>query len=161
MADPILTCGSPPRRSLATAFAPFGEVIAHEGDAARLPFTQIDRRFCFDVPFNIVTGVTFASSLTSQSISAAVPPAAKTASGLIGASLTTGTGSYYIASDANGLDARAAAFTGSGSSTTTFGFTMAAAFHDLMMATAQTVFIMVSGGGITNAGRLSITGFTF
>lgn len=139
-------------------------VIAYcltDGNAKILPFTQYDRRFCFDVPLNIVSGVTFASSLTSQSISAAVPSAARTASGLIGASLTNGTGSHYIASDANGLDAQAAAFTATGSSTTTFGFTMAAAFRDLMMATAQTVFIMVSGGGITNAGRLSITGFSF
>jgi hypothetical protein len=123
--------------------------------------TQQSRVFSFDVPVIVATGQTFPSSLTQQSISPAVPPAAKSVSGFMGVTSTAAPGMQVVASDANGLDAQIIAQLGTGSATLIFGFGSAESFRDLMITTPQIMYLMVSAGGVAGAGRLAVTGYKF
>lgn len=126
-----------------------------------LAFTQEDRRWMFDAPFVITTGVTFPSTLTAQSISAAVPAGARTASVLMGITSTGTAGEQVAAGDANGLRAQMASLTGGGTSAPFAGFGSAAPLLDVPMPTAQTIYIMVCNGGDTSICRLAVIDFTF
>jgi hypothetical protein len=125
-----------------------------------LPFTQYDRTFVYDAPVVIESGVTFPGSFASGSVSAAVPAAAKRVRGLMGVTGTSsGGGVHFIAGDANGFDAQMAMLS-SGSTATTLGFNAGFAF-DIAMLTAQTIYRMVTSGGLSGSGRTVVTGFTF
>lgn len=79
----------------------------------------------------------------------------------MGATSTAIAGLHWVAGDSNGLDACPIPLLGGGASSTELGFGSAGHFRDVMLSTAQTLYLMVDGGGDPGVGRLSITGFTF
>jgi hypothetical protein len=135
-------------------------VIAYcltDGSAKILPFTQFDRRFWYQTPVNVVTGFSYAGSLTAQSLSSAVPTAAKIAQFLIG--FTSGTSAELIVAG-DSIGTGASAFDMPGISAATFLGFNGVVSGEVPLVASQTLY-MAENGGSVGTGRLSITGFQY
>jgi hypothetical protein len=134
-------------------------VIAYcltDGNGKILPFTQYDRQYFYQTPVNIASGFTYAATLTSQSISVAVPVGAKTAKCLAGFVVNIA-GQILLAGDAVGTGA--VTFDIPAIAATTFYGFNGFSYADVALITPQTIFLCDNGG--VGAGRLSVSGFTF
>jgi len=134
-------------------------VIAYcltDGSGKILPFTQYDRQLWYQTPVNVASGFTYAATLTSMSIAAAVPAAGRTAKCLAGFVGNTG-GEILVSGDSVGAGAAGLSLPNI-AAPTFFGFNGFGS-AEVPMITPQTIFIADNGG--VGGGRISIGGFTF
>jgi hypothetical protein len=128
-----------------------------DGSGKILPFTQYDRKFWYQTPVNVASGVSYSGSLAAQSVAAAVPAQARFASVLAG--FTTSTGAQLLlAADGTGTGAATLNLSGVGG-VTFFGFNGFGSV-EIPILTAQTIFIAENGGPV-GTGRISASGFSF
>lgn len=120
---------------------------------------QYDRHFWYETPVNIFTATTLVNSLTSQSISPGVPAAAKTVDIVLGLVTSTSGVVMTIAGDAGALGSQIAS-PGAVSSGSIAGFSAAATFNGAPINTSQTIY-WAANLTTSNAGRMSVTGYTF
>ncbi len=122
--------------------------------------THIARAFTYDAPQTVATAVTFSSSMSAQTLASYVPAAAKTVDVIMGVTSSVSVvGTQYIAGDAKGSGLQIATVP-AGTSTPLFNYNGASTFTGIKMLTAQTVFLAVGGGGLSNVCQLSVTGYT-
>ncbi len=136
-------------------------VIAYcltDGSGKILPFTQYDRKFWYQTPVNVASGVNQPQTLTSQSISIAAPMAAKSVDGLVGIT-SSGVASWQLlAGDNTGTGAQQFELP-NGALATIYGFGSSINFFGIPILTPQTIFWASNDGSAI--GRLSVTAFTF
>ena len=135
-------------------------VIAYclaDGSGKILPFTQYDRKFWYQTPVNVASGVNQPQALTSQTVSAAVPNGAKTIDGMVGFT-TNAAGWSVLAGDSVGTGAQQFEIP-TGAIATLYGFGTALNVGGIPVLTPQTIFWGSNAGAAI--GRLSITGFIF
>lgn len=121
------------------------------------------RKFNYQTFSSIFTATADKSTLTSQSISGAVPSAAKTASALLGTSTTSANFKCAAAGDGTGTGGKVAAATATSTTTSLIGGSAALAGQhvmlDIPLITAQTMYVATISGASTNA--MYITDFTW
>jgi hypothetical protein len=124
-----------------TAFALMGVLRTDASAHIVAGFNQFGRTAAFN-PISIFTGHAQSSSMLSQSVAAAVPPIAKTITGLIGTTSTSSSQIWVsVAADANFTDFRASAGAYLGSNTAYPGsLAVAASFEDVQMTSPQTIY---------------------
>lgn len=114
-----------------------------------------ERKFQYQTFPSVFTATADKSTLTSQSISSAVPAAARTASILLGSTTTTANNKFAAASDGTGTGGKVTGFPGVSSTATVIGGTTAlagqAVFSDIPLITSQTVYVVAVSGASTNA----------
>lgn len=122
----------------------------------------LGRKWMYQTYATIFTGNAAITTLTTQSISAGVPAAAKTAS-LLGATTAASTVlQFYASGDATGTGGSAVYILGVGTSNAIGGVTgiySAYITKDIPLITAQTVFILLQSNGSAN--NLYVTDYTF
>lgn len=142
-----------------TAYALMG-VVPTDGSAHIVAgFSQFGRGCVFQ-PISIFSGHNAVASLTTQSLSAAVPPIGKTVNGMIGTTQSGGVNTgVVVASDANYTDFRSGtnSFQASFSSAYPGSIVSAFTFYGVQMTTAQTIFWAAEGN---NGLSMLITGYT-
>jgi len=115
----------------------------------------LGRKFSYQTYPVIFTAHAAITTLTSQSISGAVPAAARTASLELGSTSTGASGPVFgAAGDATGTGGKYTSAGGSASLNPTIGgmpsLGSALSVGDIPLITAQTVFVLTNGGGSTN-----------
>lgn len=142
-----------------TAYALMG-VVPTDGSAHIVAgFSQFGRGCVFQ-PISIFSGHNAVASLTTQSLSAAVPPIGKTVNGIIGTTQSGGVNTgVVVASDANYTDFRSGtnSFQASFSSAYPGSIVSAFTFYGVQMTTAQTIFWAAEGN---NGLSMLVTGYT-
>jgi hypothetical protein len=123
-----------------------------------LPFTQYDRKFWYQTPVNIVSGVSSPASLTSQSVSSAVPVSAKVVDVLAGG-VTNASAMVAIAGDAAGSGMQVGLVAALAAASFA-GFNGVAFFGGVPLLISQTIF-WSTNGSVSNWGRISVVGFSF
>lgn len=108
-------------------------------------FYQVNRNVSVAVAYAF-TGLSGSAALVSQSISAIVPPNAKTASGMMSAGSYGGSCLPTVASTASGVGAQY----GSGSAAFIGNYQPALSFNDIPLATAQTLYWSSGNAGNTS-----------
>ena len=135
-------------------------VIAYcltDGSGKILPFTQYDRKFWYQTPVNIVSGVSSPASLASQPISLAVPVSAKVVD-LLAGGVTNASAMLAIAGDAVGSGMQIGLVPALAASS--FAGFNGAAFFVVPLLISQTIF-WSTNGSVSNWGRISVVGFSF
>jgi hypothetical protein len=134
-------------------------VIAYcltDSSAKILPFTQYDRQYFYQTPVNVASGFTYAATLTSMSIAAAVPVTGRTAKCLAGFVSNIG-GEILASGDGIGTGVVGLNLPNIGAPTF-FGFN-GFGYFEILLITPQTVFLCDNGG--IGPGRVSVSGFSF
>jgi hypothetical protein len=119
----------------------------------------IDRKFFYQTPVNVATGVTIPGSLTSQSVSGPVPAPAKTVDLIVGTTTSAGSTLIAVAGDSVGSGLVIVDLVGE-SYNALFGFVAAGIAPGIPLLTPQAVFWEQSQS-TTLIGRMSVTAFTF
>lgn len=123
----------------------------------------LDRSFWYDVVQAIFSAVASGASLTSRSLSTAVPAVAKTASGMLGTQTTAQGNAAQFAGSVNGLGGVAVACLSLGSNVSNFTGTVYAgiySFQGIPMQTSQTIYWATGGAG-GGSYDMYVTGYTF
>lgn len=128
--------------------------VRNDGSSNFVRFWQVDRRVAIATT-NIFTAQALTTSYASQSISAAVPPIARFVSGTVGGTIGAGGFTLVVAGDANGVGAQYGG--GATHSTALDVYVGAAAFADVPLITAQTIYVKARGTSAEN--RLDVSGF--
>ena len=125
--------------------------------------TQYSRKFYYQTPVNVFNG-TGPTTLTSQSISAAVPVAAKTCDVIVADTGSTNTSLVWgVAGDSTGTGLRVA-IVGNTVLTSTiavgpFSFSWGASFTDVPIITSQVIYLQETQARVNDDAYISA--FTF
>lgn len=128
--------------------------VRNDGSSNFIRFYQADRRVSLATQ-NIFSAQALTTSYASQSISAAVPTIARFVSGTAGGTVSSGGWTLVVAGDANGVGAQ---YTGGATHSTALDtYVGAAAFSDVPLITAQTIYVKSRNTSAEN--RLDVSGF--
>jgi hypothetical protein len=134
-------------------------VIPTDGSGQLKAFSQLDRELFYQSAVTIFTNTTNASSLTSQSISGAVPPNAKSSSGQLTCSELNGVPhDTRVAADSSGMGMQYGPWVATSSQNQITSVVLN--FRQLPILTAQTLYWQTGTTGSSLSNSLVITSYT-
>lgn len=135
-------------------------VLLTDGSAHFRVTTQYSREVFYQSALTVLSNLTpLVSSLTTQSLSASVPPIAKTCSGALSLNPAATTNHLQVAADSTGTGLQEGSIVTS--NTVTNVTTIYLPFRQVPMITANTIFINYGSTTGSTTNSLVITGFTF
>jgi hypothetical protein len=152
--SPTYTGANPVAGVIATALI---GIVPTDGSSLMKAGKLTGREFSYNTPVSIFSAQNGQASLTSQSVSAAVPAAAKKCSGYLDAPTTNYSGSSIaVAANASGLAIQQGGYVLGVVSL----YRQTVNFINLVMTTSQTIFWR-SGDTTATASNLSVNGYAF
>lgn len=138
-------------------------IIPTDGSSRFKPGFLIDRTWWYQAIISIFTGTTGSSSLTSQSISSAVPTVARTVSGVLGKTSAVADIQGSVAGDTTGTGVQASASVCAATTRSIGGIATASiggafTFKDVPIITAQTIFWSDAVGSSTSF--MNVSGYS-